>query len=255
MPALHVDSRSGPGRGLWRGGDRSAREQLGFLGDEAAVQRLAADPERWARFVEQEVRITREPGVVDGGTHILFAAVQSPPRSRTSFQAAPRALAERATSLRSSRVSPRRGSPRHSACRRARGSRSRARRGTEAARTRARPGSSHTTAACSPVIVVIVVIVGLLTLGADPVFGLLPTSHRKPTEPRWLSVQPTGQPCGTSCCSDQVLPSGSLNVTNRPHGWSSTSLASTPSVISSSRAPRHPRPRTGGPAGSQAPSR
>ena len=46
------------------------------LGDAATVERLAADPERWGRFVEQEVLITREPGVVDGGTHILFAAVQ-----------------------------------------------------------------------------------------------------------------------------------------------------------------------------------
>jgi hypothetical protein len=33
---------------------------------------------------------------------------------------------------------------------------------------------------------------------------------------------------GGSCCNVQVLPSGSLKVTKEPHGWTSTSLTSTP---------------------------
>ena len=44
------------------------------LGDPAALQRLADTPERWARFLEHEIRLCAEPGVRDGGTHILFAA-------------------------------------------------------------------------------------------------------------------------------------------------------------------------------------
>ncbi|MEV1003134.1 hypothetical protein [Nonomuraea sp. NPDC050202] len=35
---------------------------------------LEADPGRWARFLEHEINACREPGAVDGGTHILFAA-------------------------------------------------------------------------------------------------------------------------------------------------------------------------------------
>ena len=44
------------------------------LGDPAALQRLADTPERWARFLEHEIQLCAEPGVRDGGTHILFAA-------------------------------------------------------------------------------------------------------------------------------------------------------------------------------------
>ncbi|MDQ3610839.1 MAG: hypothetical protein M4D85_04370 [Actinomycetota bacterium] len=44
------------------------------LGDPAALQRLVARPERWARFLDHEVRLWGEPGVLDGSTHILFAA-------------------------------------------------------------------------------------------------------------------------------------------------------------------------------------
>lgn len=44
------------------------------LGDEASVEALAADPVAWARFLAHEERACREPGLLDAGTHILFAA-------------------------------------------------------------------------------------------------------------------------------------------------------------------------------------
>lgn len=44
------------------------------LGDREAVAALAADPARWPRFVDREVEICAEPGALDGGTHLLFAA-------------------------------------------------------------------------------------------------------------------------------------------------------------------------------------
>ncbi|MDQ3663478.1 MAG: class I SAM-dependent methyltransferase, partial [Actinomycetota bacterium] len=47
------------------------------LGDPDALQRLAAQPERWGRFLDHEVRLCAEPGVLDGSTHILFAAASS----------------------------------------------------------------------------------------------------------------------------------------------------------------------------------
>lgn len=34
---------------------------------------IEADPMRWQRFLEHEVAACREPGAVDGGTHLLFA--------------------------------------------------------------------------------------------------------------------------------------------------------------------------------------
>jgi SAM-dependent methyltransferase len=49
------------------------------LGDPAAVEHTVADPHRWSKFVEQEVAICVEPGVLDGGTHILFAAIAEHP--------------------------------------------------------------------------------------------------------------------------------------------------------------------------------
>jgi hypothetical protein len=39
-----------------------------------ALDRLAADPGAWARFVDWEEELAQEPGMLDGGTHILFAA-------------------------------------------------------------------------------------------------------------------------------------------------------------------------------------
>jgi len=47
------------------------------LGDQAAVATLAADPDRWRRFLDHEVRACAEPGALDGGTHILVAATGS----------------------------------------------------------------------------------------------------------------------------------------------------------------------------------
>lgn len=46
------------------------------LGDADALRELEADPERWRRFVDHEVNLCREPGAVDGGTHLLFAATR-----------------------------------------------------------------------------------------------------------------------------------------------------------------------------------
>ncbi len=47
------------------------------LGDPEEVARIAADPERWARFLDNEVALCAEPGVWDGGTHVMFAASRS----------------------------------------------------------------------------------------------------------------------------------------------------------------------------------
>ena len=44
------------------------------LGDPEALARIAADPDRWARFLANEIAICAEAGAVDGGTHLLFAA-------------------------------------------------------------------------------------------------------------------------------------------------------------------------------------
>jgi cyclopropane fatty-acyl-phospholipid synthase-like methyltransferase len=44
------------------------------LGDPDLLSELETDPHQWARFLDKEVRACAEPGAVDGGTHILFAA-------------------------------------------------------------------------------------------------------------------------------------------------------------------------------------
>lgn len=44
------------------------------LGDQDALATLEADLERWRNFLEHEERACHEPGALDGGTHILFAA-------------------------------------------------------------------------------------------------------------------------------------------------------------------------------------
>jgi hypothetical protein len=43
------------------------------LADEATVEALAVEPERWATFLDQEVDVCAEPGALDGGTHLLVA--------------------------------------------------------------------------------------------------------------------------------------------------------------------------------------
>jgi SAM-dependent methyltransferase len=46
------------------------------LGDPLTVDQMASNPDRWASFVEHEIRACREPGALDGGTHLLFAATR-----------------------------------------------------------------------------------------------------------------------------------------------------------------------------------
>lgn len=48
------------------------------LADEESLATVEADPDRWARFLGHEVRACREPGALDGGTHILFALGHRP---------------------------------------------------------------------------------------------------------------------------------------------------------------------------------
>ncbi len=44
------------------------------MGDPEALASLAADADRWRHFLDNEAAICAEPGAVDGGTHLLFAA-------------------------------------------------------------------------------------------------------------------------------------------------------------------------------------
>jgi SAM-dependent methyltransferase len=44
------------------------------LAHEPTVEAVAADAHRWSVFLDQEVRACAEPGALDGGTHLLFAA-------------------------------------------------------------------------------------------------------------------------------------------------------------------------------------
>ena len=44
------------------------------LADEELVSNLEEDDDRWASFLDHEAAACVEPGAVDGGTHILFAA-------------------------------------------------------------------------------------------------------------------------------------------------------------------------------------
>lgn len=44
------------------------------LGDAEALARLEADPAAWSRFLDDETWACRQPGALDGGTHILFEA-------------------------------------------------------------------------------------------------------------------------------------------------------------------------------------
>ena len=44
--------------------------------DEATLARIAADADHWSRFMAHEMLACRQPGALDGGSHILFAARQ-----------------------------------------------------------------------------------------------------------------------------------------------------------------------------------
>jgi SAM-dependent methyltransferase len=48
------------------------------LSDPAAVQGFEADPQRRQWFVDWEIALCREPGAIDGGTHIVFAVERLP---------------------------------------------------------------------------------------------------------------------------------------------------------------------------------
>ncbi len=52
------------------------------LGDPDVLAGIEADPERWQWFVDWEARMCREPGALDGGTHILFAFRKDPEPAR-----------------------------------------------------------------------------------------------------------------------------------------------------------------------------
>lgn len=49
------------------------------LGNAAALESLAADPTWWERFLRWEEVLCRQPGAVDGGTHLLFTASRTEP--------------------------------------------------------------------------------------------------------------------------------------------------------------------------------
>jgi SAM-dependent methyltransferase len=51
------------------------------LGDPTALAALEADPRRLVRFLDHEAAACGEPGALDGGTHILFAATPESSRS------------------------------------------------------------------------------------------------------------------------------------------------------------------------------
>ena len=44
------------------------------LGDQDALAQLERDPHQWQWFLEWEASLSREPGALDGGTHMVFAA-------------------------------------------------------------------------------------------------------------------------------------------------------------------------------------
>lgn len=50
------------------------------LGDPQALTRLEADPAHWARFLDNEAWACRQPGCLNGGTHLIFAARNKPDR-------------------------------------------------------------------------------------------------------------------------------------------------------------------------------
>ena len=43
------------------------------LGDAAAMDRIASNPEWWTRFLDWEEELAQQQGALDGGTHVLFA--------------------------------------------------------------------------------------------------------------------------------------------------------------------------------------
>lgn len=70
-----------PRRRRRRGAADDQRQQLGVARPPDTVAALEADPDRWTRFLTHEAAACREPGALDGGTHILFAARSPTPPS------------------------------------------------------------------------------------------------------------------------------------------------------------------------------
>lgn len=69
---------------LLRAGGRSigaSASNWASLGDASTLAQLEADPARWERFVDHEVTACAQPGALDGGTHILFAAAADTSRA------------------------------------------------------------------------------------------------------------------------------------------------------------------------------
>ena len=72
----------------------SSASNWASLGDAQTLERLEADPARWQRFLEHELAACAQPGALDGGTHILFAAAraaEAAPAPRSAISAARRA--------------------------------------------------------------------------------------------------------------------------------------------------------------------
>jgi SAM-dependent methyltransferase len=44
------------------------------LSEPGVLEEIEADPDRWSRFLTHELAACKEPGALDGGTHLLFAA-------------------------------------------------------------------------------------------------------------------------------------------------------------------------------------
>jgi len=51
------------------------------LGAAEPLDYFETDASRWAAFLDWEERLCAEPGAIDGGTHLLFAATPAPPIS------------------------------------------------------------------------------------------------------------------------------------------------------------------------------
>jgi SAM-dependent methyltransferase len=52
----------------------SSASNWASLGDQVALEAIASNPDGWNRFLEHEVAACREQRIIDGGTHIVFAA-------------------------------------------------------------------------------------------------------------------------------------------------------------------------------------
>jgi ubiquinone/menaquinone biosynthesis C-methylase UbiE len=56
------------------------------LGDTEALARLEADPARWARFLDNETWACRQPGCLNGGTHLIFATRHHHSNTRARYR-------------------------------------------------------------------------------------------------------------------------------------------------------------------------